>query len=122
MAMKLSDERFEALVTEALESIPDELAGRMENVAVFIEDWPTRTQQAGHPGLLLGLYQGVDLTRRGPSSYHSVMPDRITIFKGPHLRICNTEEQLRRRIAKTVIHEVGHHFGISDQRLRELGW
>lgn len=94
----------------------------MENVAVVVEEWPTDTQQAGHDGMLLGLYQGVSLTRRGPLSYSAAMPDRITIFQGPHTRIAHSEDGLRRRIATTVIHEVGHHFGISDDRLRELGW
>jgi predicted Zn-dependent protease with MMP-like domain len=72
--------------------------------------------------MLLGLYEGIDLTRRSPMSYSGVMPDRITIFREPHLRITSSEEQLRRRIAVTVVHEVGHHFGISDRRLQELGW
>jgi predicted Zn-dependent protease with MMP-like domain len=122
MPIKVSNERFEELVVEALESIPPDLADYMENVALFVEDWPSRYQQANAGGMLLGLYQGVALTRRGPLSYHAVMPDRITIFKGPHCRITSTEGDLRHRIASTVIHEVGHHFGISDTRLRELGW
>lgn len=122
MPIKVTYERFEELVVEALDSIPDDLADYMENVAVFVEEWPSRYQQADRGGMLLGLYQGVALTRRGPHSYHAVMPDRITIFKGPHCRISSTEDALRLRIATTVIHEVGHHFGISDSRLRELGW
>lgn len=122
MPIDVSRERFEDLVAEALDLIPDELADRIDNVAVVVQDWPTPAQQAGHRGMLLGLYQGIDLTRRSPMSYNAVMPDRITIFRGPHLRIARTEEQLRRRIATTVIHEVGHHFGIDDDRLRELGW
>jgi predicted Zn-dependent protease with MMP-like domain len=122
MPIKVTDERFEELVVEALESIPADLAEYMENLAVFVDDWPSRYQQASAGGMLLGLYQGVALTRRGPLSYHAVMPDRITIFKGPHCRITATEDDLRHRIASTVIHEVGHHFGISDSRLRELGW
>lgn len=120
--MDVSRERFEKLVAEALDSIPAELADYMENVAVMVQDWPTRAQQRGHRGMLLGLYEGVSLTRRGPVSYRGAMPDRITIFRGPHLQITSDEESLRRRIATTVIHEVGHHFGISDARLRELGW
>lgn len=122
MPIKVTDERFEELVVEAVESIPEDLADYMENVAVFVEDWPSRYQQALSGGMLLGLYQGVALTRRGPLSYNAVMPDRITIFKGPHCRITSTEDGLRHRIATTVIHEIGHHFGISDGRLRELGW
>lgn len=122
MAIEVTRERFEELVAEALDTIPDELAGYMENVAVVVQDWPTPRQQAPHEGMLLGLYEGVSLTRRGPMTYSAVMPDRITIFQGPHCRITSSEDALRRRIATTVIHEVGHHFGIGDDRLRELGW
>ncbi|MDH3606164.1 MAG: metallopeptidase family protein [Acidimicrobiia bacterium] len=122
MPIRISTRRFEELVGEALDSIPAELAEYMENVAVVVQDWPTPHQQARHRGMLLGLYEGVDLTRRGPLSYRAVMPDRITIFQGPHCRITSTEEALRHRIATTVVHEVGHHFGISDERLQELGW
>jgi predicted Zn-dependent protease with MMP-like domain len=122
MPIDVTLERFEELVAEALDLIPDELASRIDNVAVVVQDWASPAQQAGHRGTLLGLYHGIDLTRRSPMSYNAVMPDRITIFRGPHLRLANTEEQLRRRIAVTVIHEVGHHFGIDDDRLRDLGW
>lgn len=122
MPMEMTDERFDALVAEAIDAVPDELAKHMENVAVTVRDWPTPSQAAGRRGMLLGLYQGVDLTRRGPLSYSGAMPDVITIFKGPHLRISHTEDQLRTRVTKTVIHEIGHHFGISDDRLRQLGW
>ncbi len=118
----ITRKRFEELVAEALDSIPPELADYMENVAVVVQDWPTPAQQEGHPGMLLGLYEGVSLTRRGPMSYVGAFPDRITIFQRPHCRIVNSSEELRRRIAVTVVHEVGHHFGISDARLSELGW
>ena len=122
MSVRVTRERFEELVGEALDSIPDELADYMENVVVVVQDWPTVAQQASHQGMLLGLYEGVSLTRRGPLSYSAVMPDRISIFQEPHSRIAVSESGLRHRIAKTVVHEVGHHFGISDARLRELGW
>lgn len=122
MAMQVTTERFEELVTEALEMLPPDLASYMDNVAVMTQEWPTPGQQAGHSGTLLGLYEGVSLTRRSPLTYSGVMPDRITIFRGPHRRLANTTEQLRRRIAVTVVHEIGHHFGISDERLHELGW
>jgi predicted Zn-dependent protease with MMP-like domain len=120
--MELGREQFEDLVGEALDTIPEELSRHIENVAVVVQDWPTTAQQRHHRGMLLGLYEGIALTRRGPMSYSGVMPDRITIFRVPHLRITNTQEELRRRIAVTVVHEIGHHFGISDDRLRELGW
>lgn len=118
----ISPAEFEDLVADALDLIPEELSRFMENVAVVVQDWPTPAQQRGHRGMLLGLYEGVALTRRGPMSYVGALPDRITIFRGPHLRITSDLDKLRRRIAVTVIHEVGHHFGISDARLAELGW
>lgn len=116
-------DEFETVVEESLTLIPDELANLIENVAIVVQDWPTPEQNkhAGR-GMLLGLYEGVSLTRRSPMSYNAVMPDRITIYRGPHLRITNNADQLRTRVARTVIHEVGHHFGISDERLHELGW
>ena len=116
------DERFEELVADALDSIPAELGRHMENVAVVVEDWPTTEQLAGRRGTLLGLYEGIDLTRRSPMSYGAVMPDRITIFRGPLCRLARDEADLARQIRVTVIHEVGHHFGIDDARLHELGW
>jgi predicted Zn-dependent protease with MMP-like domain len=114
--------RFERLVADALDSIPEELARSMENVAVMVEDWPTEDQLAGRQGTLLGLYEGVDLTRRSPTSYAGVLPDRITIFRGPLSALAHDERELADLVATTVIHEVAHHFGISDERLQELGW
>lgn len=120
--MEVDLERFEQLVADALDGIPEELGRVMENVAVFVEDWPTQEQLGGRSGTLLGLYQGVDLTRRSPLSYGGVLPDRITIFRGPITRIAGSEQELVRLVTETVLHEVAHHFGISDARLRELGW
>ena len=122
MPIVVGSDRFEELVGEALDTIPEELAKHIENVAVVVQDLPAPSQQKGHRGMLLGLYEGIALTRRSPMSYSGVMPDRITIFRIPHLRIAGDEEQLRHRIAVTVVHEIGHHFGISDARLQELGW
>lgn len=113
--VRVSPERFDELVGEALEGIPDELAAMMENVAVIV---------AGHHEErdLFGLYEGIPLTRRGPISYGGVLPDRITIYEDTISAHCRDEDALVRQIRKTVIHEVGHHFGISDARLDELGW
>jgi predicted Zn-dependent protease with MMP-like domain len=119
---EVPEERFEELVADALDSIPEELGRLMENVAVVVEDWPTAEQLDGRRGTLLGLYEGIDLTRRSPINYGGVMPDRITIFRGPLCRLARDEVDLARQIRVTVIHEVGHHFGIDDARLHELGW
>jgi predicted Zn-dependent protease with MMP-like domain len=114
--MDVSPERFEELVGEALDSIPSRLAEHMDNVAVFVED-------RGRSLNLLGLYQGIPLTARTPLAYSGmVMPDRITIYRLAILRLCRTEEDVVRQVRITVIHEVGHHFGMDDDRLHELGW
>jgi predicted Zn-dependent protease with MMP-like domain len=114
--------RFEELVADALDAIPDELGDQMENVAVVVEDWPAAAQRDGRSGTLLGLYEGVALTNRGPISYAGAMPDRITLFRRPLCAISADEEELAGNIWVTIVHEVGHHFGIDDDRLRELGW
>jgi predicted Zn-dependent protease with MMP-like domain len=113
---------FERLVADALDSIPESLGRLMENVAVTVADRPTAGQMGGHHGTLLGLYQGIDLTRRSPLSYGGAMPDRITIFRLSIAGLARDEADLVRIVTVTVIHEVAHHFGISDARLVELGW
>ena len=118
--VETDEESFKELVADALDQIPESLGKMMDNVAVFVEDWPTPDQLAGRRGTLLGLYQGVDLQRR--SSYGGAMPDRITIFRGPISALAHTKAELVRMVTRTVIHEVAHHFGISDGRLAELGW
>jgi predicted Zn-dependent protease with MMP-like domain len=118
--MGTDEERFTQLVADALDQIPERLGKLMDNVAVFVEDWPSAEQLAGRRGTLLGLYQGVDLQRR--SSYGGAMPDRITIFRGPISALARSDAELIRLVTRTVIHEVAHHFGISDERLAELGW
>jgi predicted Zn-dependent protease with MMP-like domain len=113
---------FEQLVADALDSIPEALGRLMENVAVTVADRPTAGQMGGQHGALLGLYQGIDLTKRSPLSYGGAMPDRITIFRLPIAGLARDEADLVRIVTVTVIHEVAHHFGISDARLVELGW
>ena len=105
---------FEDSVAEALSSLPDDLRGFMSNVEIVVEDEPP-------PGSrLLGLYQGVPLTRRS-SFYAGVPPDKITIFREPLERSYGGDpERLRREIRRVVLHEIAHHFGISDARLHEL--
>jgi predicted Zn-dependent protease with MMP-like domain len=120
----VSPERFEQMVADALDEIPPGLGAEMDNVAVVVEDWPNATQLARlRPGsTLLGLYEGVPITRRGPLSYSGVAPDRITIFRGPLSRLARDEADLAAHVRVTVLHEVGHYFGMSDDRLRDLGW
>jgi predicted Zn-dependent protease with MMP-like domain len=120
--VEVSEERFESMVADALDEIPDELAEQFQNVAVMVQDWPTEAQLAGRRGTLLGLYEGIDLTRRSPLGYTGVMPDRITIFRGPLCARARDEVELAQQVRVTVLHEVGHYFGMSERRLRELGW
>ncbi len=124
MAVEIGRREFEDLVADALDSIPEHLGNRMDNVAVTVAQWPTPRQLGpGSPGrTLLGLYEGVDLTRRSPLSYGATMPDRITIFQGPISAMARDQADLSALVRTTVIHEVAHHFGISDARLAELGW
>ncbi len=107
-------ERFEEMVAAALDGLPPQLGEMMRNVAVTVEHGPG-------PRGLLGLYQGVPLTSR-TSQYSAVLPDRIIIYRLAICAICDTPEQVAEQVRRTVIHEVGHHFGIGDERLRELGW
>jgi predicted Zn-dependent protease with MMP-like domain len=111
----VTDERYEELASEALETLPTSLSSQMDNVAIIVED-----EAEGRS--LFGLYEGVPLTRRGLRSYSGVMPDRITLFQKTICSRCDSEDDVRAQIRKTVIHEVAHHFGISDPRLEELGW
>jgi predicted Zn-dependent protease with MMP-like domain len=116
-------ERFDELVRQALATLPQEIAERIDNVDVEVQDWPEPKQLASaripRGSTLLGLYQGVPLTKR-TSGYNMVPPDRIIIFQGPLERAANSDEELVSRVRDVVIHEVAHHFGISDERLREI--
>jgi predicted Zn-dependent protease with MMP-like domain len=107
-------ERFEEYARAALDSLPPELRSQMSNVEIVVADEPPPGQR------LLGLYQGVPLTRRG-STYAAVPPDKITLFRGPLERLYGyDEEALRAQVRRVVLHEIAHHFGISDARLVEL--
>ncbi|MEJ5886902.1 metallopeptidase family protein [Pseudokineococcus marinus] len=129
----MGDEEFEAAVGDGLDRIPEELAAAMSNVVVLVADEPDEEQLAearaagdldtGDPAAtLLGLYEGTPLTERDGWWDAGSLPDRITVFKGPLLRLCDDVEDLVEEVAVTVVHEVAHHFGIDDERLHELGW
>jgi predicted Zn-dependent protease with MMP-like domain len=108
-------DRFEELVVEGIDALPDWVHEAMDNVSVLIEDRPP----PGQPGLL-GLYHGVPLSDRG-AGYTNVLPDTITIYRSSIVRYAGgNEDAIRRQVARTVAHEVAHHFGISDDRLREI--
>ncbi|EID09526.1 metallopeptidase family protein [Mycolicibacterium phlei] len=115
MAVRMSPQRFEELVSEALDLIPPKLAEALDNVVVLVE---ARNEEEPD---LLGLYQGVALTERD-SWYAGSLPDTITIYRDALLEMCDSEEELVEEVAVTVIHEIAHHFGIDDDRLHELGW
>lgn len=108
------DTAFDEVVQAAIESLPDELRAAMSNVAIVVEDEPPH----GEP--LLGLYEGIPLTERS-SAYAGVRPDKISIYRGPLERLYGHDpELLQEEIRRVVLHEIAHHFGISDERLREL--
>ena len=111
--IEVSEARFEEMVSDALDTLPPKLARVMRNVVVVVED--------GTDPHLLGLYQGIPLTER-MSDYSAVLPDKITIFRNAICAICDTEQDVVDEVRTTVVHEVGHHFGIDDERLHDLGW
>jgi predicted Zn-dependent protease with MMP-like domain len=112
--IEVEPERFEEMVADALDGLPEGLGKLMSNVAVTVSHRPG-------PSGLLGLYEGIPLTSR-TTQYAGVLPDRITIYRLAICRICRSEDEVAEQVRRTVIHEVGHHFGIDDDRLAELGW
>lgn len=108
-------ERFEELVADALDEIPEELWRLVDNVVVVVREGMEGSS-------LLGLYDGIPLTDRDASYDGMVLPDRISIFRRPILAMCGDEAEVVEQVRITVIHEVAHHFGIDDDRLHELGW
>lgn len=116
MPVTMSKERFEELVGDALDEVPEELLDLMDNVVILVVDDPP----ADEPDLL-GLYEGFSLTERG-WDYSGVLPDRISIYRNPILAICDDEDDVVEEVAITVVHEIAHHFGIDDRRLHALGW
>jgi len=115
---------FERLVAEALNSLPQAFQERLDNVEVVVEEWPDREtmRRAGisHPAQLLGFYHGIPQTKR-TRNYGLVLPDKISIYHRPIEMRCRTMEEIRRTVQHVLRHELGHHFGLDDNRLRELG-
>ena len=114
--IEMARERFEELVSDALDGVPEELAALMDNVVVLVEDEPP----ADDPDLL-GYYDGTPLTERD-TRYAGVLPDRIMIFRNPTLRMCEDEDEVVDEVRITVVHEIAHYFGIDDDRLHDLGY
>ena len=120
-------DEFEMLVEEALEGLPSEFLEHLENVQLDVEEWPSRSDLSeadlppGSRRALLGLYHGVPNTERG--AFYMALPDRISIYKGPIEAFAGPDPQaIKDQVRRTVIHEIAHFYGISDERLRELGW
>jgi predicted Zn-dependent protease with MMP-like domain len=115
---------FEQLVAEAIDSLPEEVLGWLDNVAIVIGGWPTPQQLAdaglGPGDLLFGLYLGVPKTNRG-FTYGETIPDKIVIFRQPIQRLYRTPDQIRAQVRRTVLHEIGHHFGLDEAQLRSAG-
>lgn len=111
---------FEKLVNEALDTLPKEFAEKLDNVGITIQDAPSyyqmRKMRLSSNSLLFGLYEGVPQTRRG--HYSGVLPDKITIFKNPILFVSGSPEEVKEQVRKTVMHEIGHHFGLTDEELK----
>jgi predicted Zn-dependent protease with MMP-like domain len=116
MPVRMDRERFEELVGDALDAVPAQLLGLLNNVVILVEDDPPPEEPN-----LLGVYEGYALTERG-WDYSGVLPDRIIIYRNSILGICEDDADVVEEVSVTVVHEIAHHFGISDARLHELGW
>ena len=116
MPVEMQPAAFDALVDRALDGIPDEIAALVHNVVVLVEDQPPPDEPD-----LLGLYEGIALTERWGDGAME-LPDRILVFRGPLLQLCDSEAELVEEVRITVVHEIAHHFGIDDERLHGLGY
>ena len=114
-ALDISEDAFAALVEEVPAQLPESMLEDIDNVAIFVAEEPEDGSD------LLGLYEGVDLTERDDYGFGD-LPDQITLFRLPLLRMCADVDELRLEIQVTIVHEVAHHFGIDDDQLHELGW
>jgi predicted Zn-dependent protease with MMP-like domain len=116
VALTLSEDEFEALVTDELDELPDEMVEGLENLVFVVEDRPEDGSLD-----LLGLYDGVDITRRDRYGFGE-LPDRIILYREPLLAVAEDIEQLRDEIHVTLVHEIAHYYGIDDEQLHEMGW
>ncbi len=114
-------DQFKLIVDQTVKDLPEEFKSKMENVDVMVEIWPTQDQLRSiyaHPGTILyGLYRGIPKTKRG-DNYSNTLPDKIIIFAGPIISMSPTIEAVETQIRKTVLHEIGHHFGMSEEAIR----
>lgn len=115
--------RFQKLVTKAVKGLPQGFKKKMENIAIVVEDWPSR-EILSSMGIrrrdnLLGLYQGVPYPKRG-FDYGNLLPDKITIYQRPIESLCKTDDEIKTKIQEVVTHEIGHYFGLTEQKLAEL--
>jgi predicted Zn-dependent protease with MMP-like domain len=119
----MTRDRFRQLVSEALDTIPGRFRRHLQNIAIVVEDRPSRAllaeMEIAPPDTLFGLYQGIPLTER-PWGYGNTLPDRITIFQGPIEDVSETEDEVVTEIGETLIHEVGHFFGLSEEEIEDI--
>ena len=122
--MYISDEEFDKAVTEALDAIPERFQSILDNIVITVADEPNQNELStmeSPTSELLGLYRGVPLPQR-TTGYSGTMPDIITVFKGPHERVCHSRAELIKQIRTTVLHEIGHYFGFDDAYLHAHGY
>jgi predicted Zn-dependent protease with MMP-like domain len=120
----MDDDEFKKIIGKAIDGLPQEFKDKIENVAIVVADWPSPEQlrlvaKEGRGGLLLGLYQGIPKTKRGNYGIGPTLPDKITIFKIPLLAISKSYDEAVNNIKETVIHEIAHHFGMTDEDIKK---
>lgn len=118
--VRMDRSTFESVVDDVIEALPQWVIDSLDNLIIVVEHEPREDQLPEPGGDLLGIYEGVSLAER--EDYWGVMPDQITVFHGPHLRLALPDAELREEIRRTVLHEIGHHLGFDEARLHELGW
>jgi predicted Zn-dependent protease with MMP-like domain len=122
----MTEKRFHQIVAEALDALPEQFREAMENIAVVVEDWPdedtVKAMELPSKFELLGLYHGTPLPEREHENGAMMLPDVITLYRRPLEHVCRNENELRHEIRKTLLHEIGHYFGLDEERLAELGY